>query len=48
MVTYVLDNNYSVPIGNIAKFVIIQPYVKNWADTEYIKGGRWTDSWVDK
>lgn len=48
VVTYSLDNTYTVPIGNIAKFIILQPYVKGWGDTEYIKGSRWTDSWLDK
>ena len=46
--TYVMDNTYSVPIGNIAKFVVLQAYVKNWGGTEYIKGSRWTDAWLDK
>ncbi len=48
LVTYVMENNYSVPIGNIAKYELWQPYLKGYAPAEYLKGTRFTDVWLDK
>lgn len=48
LVRYMLDNVYSIGIGNIPQYEVVQPYVKNYAPLEWVKGTVFTDAWLDK
>ncbi len=48
IVTYMMNNVYSIPIGNIPESELWQPYVHNYAPFEFNKGTRVTDVWLQR
>jgi ABC-type transport system substrate-binding protein len=48
VVKYMIDKGYSIGIGNIPQYEVIQPYLKNYAPLEWVKGTIFTEAWLDK
>ena len=48
VVKYMMEKQYSIGIGNIPQYQVIQPSIKNYAPLEWVKGTIFTDAWLDK
>ncbi len=45
---YIIDQAYSIPIGNLPEYELWQPYVKNYAPSEALRSAIVTRVWLDK
>ena len=46
--TYMIDQAYSVPVGNVPTYQVWQGYVKGYAPSELARGTNVTQVWLDK